>query len=161
MRRIFAMIVCLMALLFPVTVDAAIEAKNTHVVTVTADVPAGFGRPITIIYKEAGSDGWQYEIKLTEDNNYSFNQRLEEGSYQCVSREADNAVVTSEESLQVYSDMELLVSVVDERESSNVAVVEPVVIQNVEPVSYAWVKPAVIGIIALGVMVISVILLKK
>lgn len=138
-----------------------ISEKETHVVTVTAEVPAGYNRDITLLYKEAGIDGWNYEFKLTSVNGYTVSQRLEEGEYQCIERTAQDTVLSSEEVLSLYHDAELLVSVVDKRSSEGITQTEAVPIATPTVRSYGWVKPAIIVTVVLGILIAVVVVVKK
>lgn len=138
-----------------------ISARDTHVITVTAEVPAGYNREISLLYKEAGVDGWNYEFKLTEVNGYSVSQRLEEGEYQCLSREAADTILSSEEVFSLYSDMDLLVSVVDKRSSSNVTQAEPITMTAPVVRNYDWLQPAIISVVVLGVILVVVMIVRK
>lgn len=158
---------CFMLLmLLAVFNSAIIEAselleKDTYVVTVTADVPAGYDRDIVVKYKESGVDGWCQEFKLTNLNGYKISQRLEEGTYQCVGREALDSVLSSEEILTLYSDKDILVSVVDKRSSEGVTTTEPVPIEQPAARNYGWMMPVIAIVVVAGMAAAIVIIVRK
>lgn len=163
MREKIGLILMLLCIIFnPVIAKASeISARDTHVVTVTAEVPAGYDRDITLLYREAGVDGWNCEFKLTSVNGYTVSRRLEEGEYQCMERKAADTILSSEEVFSLYSDTDLLVSVVDERSSSGIVQAEPVTMTTPVVRSYGWLMPAIAIVVALGVAVVLIVIVKK
>lgn len=160
--RIVCLLLCFMFLFGQNTVSAAIITKaDTFTLTVVAEPPNGFNREIIVEYQEVGVDGWVHEFKLNSANGYCVQRRLEEGNYQCVRRSAASAIISSPESFNLNREQELLVSVVDERDSSQVTVAETVELTEPEEINYDWVKPVLGIFVFVSILAVILVLIKK
>ncbi len=95
-------VVFLFLLLFAGNLKFAEAANNqeTVAVTVSAEVPAGWGGEVSLTYQMADGSGPEYLFKLNSDNGYILKQTVLKGNYKCIGMEASQCKLIVEKNVR-------------------------------------------------------------